>query len=194
MVLPWGRSVLEPRDRIEPAATDTTECVGSFYRARYYDPARSRFISEDPFGLAAKNANLFAYTLNNPVGFIDPLGTLPLALAPLVLPILIPAAEAALGATVGLLSGMFLAEAISRQHETSGSSARSDDCPQNDCKQRLTDWQVDQLPESAHEIKYREIGKRARVKLYDLCGCKNGDVVIRLKGCVGPIIPTGYRL
>jgi len=67
---------------------------GGFYymRNRYYDPEKGRFISEDPIGFAGgmvelqdygdavgkvlKSANLYHYTFNNPVNFIDPFGLL----------------------------------------------------------------------------------------------------------------------
>jgi RHS repeat-associated protein len=44
-----------------------------YYRARYYHPNLQRFIDEDPIGLAA-GINVYAYALNNPLRFIDPLG------------------------------------------------------------------------------------------------------------------------
>ena len=43
------------------------------YRARYYDSATGRFLSEDPKGFAA-GVNFFAYTENNPVNANDPSG------------------------------------------------------------------------------------------------------------------------
>ena len=44
-----------------------------FYRARYFDPALGRFVSEDPLDLA-RGASGFAYVNNNPVWLIDPEG------------------------------------------------------------------------------------------------------------------------
>ncbi len=44
-----------------------------YYRARYYDPGRSRFVSADPIGLAG-GTNLFMYGLNSPLLWTDPRG------------------------------------------------------------------------------------------------------------------------
>jgi RHS repeat-associated protein len=46
----------------------------SYYRARYYSPARQRFITEDPIGFLGGDANLYAYVRNAPLGNRDPLG------------------------------------------------------------------------------------------------------------------------
>jgi RHS repeat-associated protein len=43
-----------------------------YYRARYYDPTRSRFVSEDPIGFAGRN--LYSYVRNGPLRARDPLG------------------------------------------------------------------------------------------------------------------------
>ena len=45
-----------------------------YYRARYYNPAFGRFVSEDPIGLAG-GVNLYAYAGEDPLGVIDPSGT-----------------------------------------------------------------------------------------------------------------------
>jgi RHS repeat-associated protein len=44
-----------------------------FYRARYYDPGTTRFLSEDPIGLEG-GVNLYTYVGNDPVSFNDPYG------------------------------------------------------------------------------------------------------------------------
>ncbi len=45
-----------------------------YYRARYYDPRVQRFLSEDPLEFDSGDANLYGYTINNPVNLIDPTG------------------------------------------------------------------------------------------------------------------------
>jgi len=45
-----------------------------YYRARWYDPAIGRFMSEDPIGFAGGDANLFRYVLNGPINGVDPSG------------------------------------------------------------------------------------------------------------------------
>jgi RHS repeat-associated protein len=44
-----------------------------YYRARYYHPGLSRFISEDPLGIAA-GPNSYAYVGGSPARYTDPLG------------------------------------------------------------------------------------------------------------------------
>jgi RHS repeat-associated protein len=45
-----------------------------YYRARYYDSAVGRFISEDPIGFDAGDTNIYRYVGNNAVNAIDPSG------------------------------------------------------------------------------------------------------------------------
>ena len=45
-----------------------------FYRARYYDASIGQFISEDPLGLSAGDANTRRYVANNPLTGTDPFG------------------------------------------------------------------------------------------------------------------------
>lgn len=45
-----------------------------YYKARYYSPEIGRFLQPDPIGYGAGDLNLYGYTGNDPIGFIDPLG------------------------------------------------------------------------------------------------------------------------
>jgi RHS repeat-associated protein len=50
-----------------------TETALNYYRARYYDPAVGRFLSEDPEGFGGGD-NFYAYVANNPSLWNDPFG------------------------------------------------------------------------------------------------------------------------
>jgi RHS repeat-associated protein len=45
-----------------------------YYRARYYDPAMGRFLSEDPIGFQGGDANIYRYVGNGPTAACDPTG------------------------------------------------------------------------------------------------------------------------
>jgi RHS repeat-associated protein len=45
-----------------------------YYRNRYYHPLMQRFISEDPIEFESGDFNLFAYVMNKPTNYTDPLG------------------------------------------------------------------------------------------------------------------------
>ncbi len=51
-----------------------TESGLYFYRARYYDPMRGRFLAEDPVAFAAGDLNLVLYVGNSPLSKTDPFG------------------------------------------------------------------------------------------------------------------------
>jgi RHS repeat-associated protein len=76
-----------------------TETGLYYYRARYYDAAVGRFISEDPIGFSAGDTNLYRYVFNNATNYTDPSGKLIFA------PLLAWAATAAVAGVVGAISG-----------------------------------------------------------------------------------------
>ena len=55
----------------------------NYNRARYYDQASGRFISEDPLGFGGGGPNFYAYVGNNPTNFNDPIGLTDCVVTPL---------------------------------------------------------------------------------------------------------------
>jgi RHS repeat-associated protein len=47
-----------------------------YYRARWYSPTNSRFITEDPLAFESGDINLYSYTSNSPTAYSDPTGEL----------------------------------------------------------------------------------------------------------------------
>lgn len=75
----YGRVLLETNaafgDRFRFTGREFDVATGLYYyRARFYDPALGRFISQDPLGFQARDVNLHRYVNNGPLGATDPLG------------------------------------------------------------------------------------------------------------------------
>lgn len=75
----FGQIISQTNPSLQPRFTytgrETDPGTGlDYYRARYYDPAVGRFISQDPSGLSAGDVNLYRYAGNSPTVRIDPSG------------------------------------------------------------------------------------------------------------------------
>ena len=66
-------TVFQPRFSFTGREYDPVSAL-YYYRARYYDGALHRFISEDPKGLPAGDMNLYRYAGNDPLNRMDPTG------------------------------------------------------------------------------------------------------------------------
>jgi uncharacterized protein RhaS with RHS repeats len=53
------------------------EVEESYYRARYYDPAAGRFVSNDPIGFDGEDLNFYRYDWGDPINLVDPSGLTP---------------------------------------------------------------------------------------------------------------------
>jgi RHS repeat-associated protein len=74
---PFGETSVSGASSPNPYRFTGREEDGSglyYYRARYYDPIRGRFVQEDPAALRGGDLNFYAYVGNGPAGFTDPLG------------------------------------------------------------------------------------------------------------------------
>jgi RHS repeat-associated protein len=74
---PYGETTLTGAASNNPAKYTGREDDSDglyFYRARYYHPVMSRFVSEDPIGFAGGDPNLYRYAASSPTNFSDPSG------------------------------------------------------------------------------------------------------------------------
>ncbi len=74
---PFGTTTTEGTASTNPYQYTGRENDGDglqYNRARYYNPANARFISQDPTGFPGSGANLYQYTHGDPLDFTDPTG------------------------------------------------------------------------------------------------------------------------
>ena len=72
----WGQTKTQTGSLTNPftyTAREQAEASTLYYRARYYQPAVGRFVSEDPIALRG-GLNLYAYVLSSPADDSDPAG------------------------------------------------------------------------------------------------------------------------
>lgn len=68
------------------------------------------------------------------------------------------------------------------------------DKDEKDCLEKISDYEIIQKRLDPHTIKYEELGRKAEIKRWELCRCRNGEIAVRFKGCEGPIRRTGIFL
>ncbi len=75
---PFGNLISESNpsngDRFKYAEQQADATGLSYDRARYYNPATGRFISQDPAGFGGGDVNLYRYVGNDPTAMTDPTG------------------------------------------------------------------------------------------------------------------------
>jgi RHS repeat-associated protein len=156
---------------------------------RDYDPKTGRYIEPDPIGIRG-GINLFGYANQNPLKYTDPTGEYAIAVP--VLECL--ANPACIGPLIIITSQMI--DQFARNFGRT--KPKGSDCPDDDdqCDKILDKG----LLKSAgifgkeHAVKEDALGTGKGLSKFDLCGCKDGRVVVKLHGCKGPIISgTPYR-
>jgi RHS repeat-associated protein len=201
-----------------------------YMRARYFDPATGRFISEDPLQFEGDTVDFYGYAYNNSTSFTDPFGlqgtaTAPAPAPPVTNPPSAPPVKAppiatpepplptpqpgpgwwpGLGAILsrgGILAGLQLtifAPSTARDEDLLPKPKTPPPCDKNngpDCT-KATQFHLDGAGiGDPHEFKKDFLGKKAPISRYDICACKDGSIVIKLRGqcgSPGPGQPTGY--
>jgi RHS repeat-associated protein len=181
---------------------------------RDYDPLAGRYIESDPVGLPG-GINTFAYALNSPLHFIDPLG-----LDPAMCRTALRTAGGLLGGRIGFACGCALGAAAGGTGGTlaapgvgtiggaavgcgaigsvaggvgaaagalAGDKIADEICSdeENDCS-KASPWQLMKAGISdAHEFK-TDYGAVPNSR-FDICACKDGSIVIKaVGGCGAP--------
>jgi RHS repeat-associated protein len=157
---------------------------------RDYDPAIGRYVESDPVGLYG-GLNTYLYGLANPNQESDKFGLCPWCLAiPLVCADGGCEALAVLfGGTVALSTPKGRRAAEEATEAAIGSLKKcfkdDDQCEKVLDKALLMRAGIYGLE---HEVKAEHLGTYKSLSLFDLCGCKDGRVVIKAHGCKGPIV------
>ena len=122
--------------------------------------------------------------MGNPVARIDPTGE-----ATIEIPVPDFVADIPEWLSVPTGRALGLAGAIL---SLSGDTPRN--CPENDCNKKLSDEFLKRLGINAHGLKHGTIGDE-NAGWFDLCGCKDGRIVVKRLGCQGKDEPadTGSR-
>ncbi|HFZ1500239.1 TPA: RHS element core protein [Citrobacter freundii] len=162
------------------------EETGLYYnRYRYYDPLLGRYITQDPIGLEG-GWNVYQYPLD-PVTDTDPLGLF----VPLVIGGYYLSAQAVAWISTGLFAAAVVSTPAGKQALTNTANSLSNcksDPPEDPCDKKLDKSLLSKANIfDPHQVKRDWMGDKAQISRFDLCGCKDGRVVIKAQGCKGNI-------
>lgn len=160
-----------------------------FVLALFTTTASARYIQADPIGLEG-GPNVYTYANNAPTMYTDPTG--------LFVPLVIPGLCAGGGCEALLIGTGILMSQAGKQAAQSASSQAGSQCKDDDdpCDIILDKEQLKSagIRGREHEVKADELGTNKNLSKFDLCGCKDGRVVVKPHGCKGPVISvTNFR-
>lgn len=120
----------------------------------------------------------------NPINFSDPFGHYTQAISACARNL--RACTAAVMATAAAINNIF-------NPVKSKTRTCDDDDGNDDCKDKLSPWEIEKMKKLGPEFHPHSIKKDYGAG-FDLYKCKNGDIVIRMKPGIGPNHPTGLNV
>jgi RHS repeat-associated protein len=144
------------------------------FGARSYDPETGRWTSKDPIRFQGGDTNLYLYSNQDPVNFIDTNGEFAIALVPVFMPAIV---NVAIGVASGVTAGYLISELInvfSRQDK------------------RLSQHEIDKLKEAG--VDPEELKKNLGKSKSDLFKRPSGDICVKPKDGSGPGEDVGLNI
>jgi RHS repeat-associated protein len=152
---------------------------------RHYDATLGRYVQPDPLGLTAllsDGPSAYGYVGQNPLSFVDPTGKIAFA------PAIWMGGEIAVGAIIRWAGRATVAALAATLSGDTADNMCDDDNKRKDCS-LASKFQLRQA-QIFSEHEFKEEYSAVPVSRFDICACKNGEIVIRLHGQCGNSGPT----
>jgi RHS repeat-associated protein len=172
--------------------------------ARVYGSHLGRYLTDDGFADIGLSQSSFGYANHNPLVYRDPSGRLA---GPICFGTFATLQWWICGAALAATAAAIAYEAWELAHKPQPTPEPQPNpqpppqpdpggsgCNDDPCDQKLNDWQLQQAGicgrGAAHGVKGDALGTNKNLSKFDLCGCRDGTIVVKAHGCGGEILET----